>query len=192
VPGAGPGPGPAAGSGAGPGAERALVGAALLAALLPVAPTPLTTGPAIPTPHCFAGTGWRRHLPVGATVLVLPFDFDTEVAAMRWQAHTGIRFRIVGGYFLGPSRAGGPGLIGPDVTSTTWRFFARPADWRGPRPVSDADRAGLRREVRRWGVYAVLLAQGTPHADAIRATAERVYGPARQVDDVWFWPAPAG
>ncbi len=161
---------------------------ALLVALLPVVPTPLTTGLLTPTARCLTGADWRRYLPAGGTVLVLPLDFDSMLAGMRWQARAGVRFHLVGGYFLGPARPGGPGVLSAATTGTaTWKLFGDRVDWRDPPPVTDATRAALLREVREWGVDTVVLAAPTPHADVIRATAQRVYGPARRGGDVWYW-----
>jgi hypothetical protein len=113
------------------------------------------------------------------------------LAGMRWQASAGVRFRLAGGYFLGPAYPGGPGVLSA-ATTATWTFFAHGVDWRDPPPVTGATRAALLREARRWGVDTVVLAATTPHADVIRATAQQVYGPAHRIGDVWFWPVSTG
>jgi hypothetical protein len=155
-------------------------------ALLPLVPVPLRATAAEPLPRFFASGHWRGYVPAGGTVFVAPFGHEPALSAMRWQIRTGLRFRIVGGYFLGTDRGrtGDRARIGapPSATSTLLSL-------RGDDPVTvTADRAGeVRAELRNWRVDTVLLADAAPQAEAVRSTLEQVLGAGEHVDDVWVW-----
>jgi hypothetical protein len=159
-------------------------------ALLPLVPLPLRTVPVEPTPRFFTSGDWHHHVPANGIVLVAPYGQEPTNSAMRWQMSTDLRFRLVGGYFLGTDtgRTGDRGRIGPP-TSATFRFLSMRGD--GPSTV-DADAAAeMRGELRRWRVDTVLLADAAPKFDATRTALESVLGPGTHVDDMWVWrPVP--
>jgi len=73
-------------------------------ALLPLIPLPLHAGAAPPVP-----VGWQAafaRLAPDARVLVVPVPDSHTPEAMRWQADTGEPASLMGGWFVGPSRAG--------------------------------------------------------------------------------------
>jgi hypothetical protein len=73
-------------------------------ALLPLIPLPLQTGQAPPVP-----VGWQAafaRLGPDARVLVVPVPDSHTPDAMRWQADTGEPASLMGGWFVGPNRAG--------------------------------------------------------------------------------------
>ena len=164
-------------------AARRLGRVAIAAALVPLVPVPLRVDPAPPVPRFFTSGDWRSVIPAGGTAVIAPFDDMHTVLNMRWQTATGLGFRLVGGYFLGPrdgvtgrrAKLGAP----PSLTS---RAFTDP-------DAADevADPAAIRDELARWHVDAVLVGDQGPRDDRVRAAVERVLGPGRKVDDVWVW-----
>ncbi len=110
------------------GLARPLAVAAVgLVALVPLLPAlPLGSAPAH-TPVLF--TSRAAVLPAGAVALTFPFDRVPNTDAMLWQAVSGMRFRIVGGYVIVP---------GPDGRST-WQLNPP-----GPPVISAVFLAGTR------------------------------------------------
>jgi hypothetical protein len=167
---------------------RSLATVAVVAALLPLAPTPLPTVIAAATPRFFTSDDWRRYSHNGATLLCLPLGRDGILGAMRWQDRTGMGFRLVNGYFVGPAGGvrGRPAQIGASH-GPTWRLFDEGAGWSAPRRVTDDVRAAVLDELRGWRVDLVVIADRGPATPALVSTAELVLGPGRRVDDVWVW-----
>jgi hypothetical protein len=80
-----------------------LVGAALVALLPRV---PLRAEPLAPPPF-FTGAEVRR-IPADSVVLVAAFPTAQASRAMAWQALASMRYRMPGGYFVGPDARAGP------------------------------------------------------------------------------------
>jgi hypothetical protein len=72
-------------------------------ACLPLVPLPLPVASATPLPVGWSAAFGALHLPAGATVLVVPVPEVHLTAAMRWQADSGQRYDMIGGYFIGPA-----------------------------------------------------------------------------------------
>src|SRR4029450_2850084 len=85
------------------GAAMVMVAAALLA-LVPRGPL---GGTPVQVPAFFAGREVER-IPEGSVALLVPVPMAGNAAAMFWQATADLRFRIPGGYFVGPGPAGEP------------------------------------------------------------------------------------
>lgn len=176
---------------------RWLVAAALTAALVPLAPNPLSTidardAPAIfagarSHPHFFSSGKWRRVVPPGGSILILPTGWLTHLNAMYWQTRAGVGFKIFGGYFLIPEDGirGNPSQLGPPPSHTRAVFDADGL-WKR-QPASEKQIAAAREEIRTWRIDAAVLPLSHPAADAILTEAQRVFGPGRQLDNVWFW-----
>jgi hypothetical protein len=86
--------------------RRILPFAVAALALLPLIPLPFQASPVIPVP-----AGWQvafngLRLAPGARVLVVPAPYAHFPETMLWQADTGEPASFVGGYFVGPNRAG--------------------------------------------------------------------------------------
>jgi hypothetical protein len=140
-----------------------------------------------PTPAFFTSGAWRRVVPAGGTVLLLPTGWQNNLNGMVWQTRAGIGFKICGGYFLAPEDGirGNVSQLGPPPSRTREVFYAEDTwpKW----PAGDQAVDSARAEVRRWHVDAVVLPADHPAAAAIRAEADRVYGPGRRIGDVWVW-----
>jgi hypothetical protein len=83
-----------------------LVTAAAVLAALPLLPLPLPVQPAAATPPGWDTVFAALRLAPGARVLTVPVPTATLTAALRWQADTGERISLIGGYFQGPASGG--------------------------------------------------------------------------------------
>jgi len=168
-----------------PAGPRLVWAAAFLGALAPLVPTPL---PAVDTPRApaFVSSGeWRRYVPPGRSVVVVPVPTYMHIDGQRWAASQHLDMPIAGGYFLGPG-PGGRALYGapPRPSATLLDEVARTG--RVP-AVTDADRAALVTDLRYWRA-AVMLLGDVPHADQLRATLTDLLGtPPRHTGGAWVW-----
>ena len=85
---------------------RHLATAAAVLAVLPLVPVPFRAAALPPVPRGWQAAFTRLHLAAGARVLVLPIPDNRFSQAMRWQADTGEPATLIGGFFMGPDRAG--------------------------------------------------------------------------------------
>jgi hypothetical protein len=169
------------------GGRRTRVGGALLVAavflsLCPRLPYPSSSRP---VPAFFTRQG--RHLPAHAVALVAPFVVPPfKVDAMLWQVQTGLRYRMPGGYFIGPDRSGRP-VFGP-LPTTTAALLTQIQRGAGPVEVSDGVRRTVLADLAHWGVTTVIVGP-MPNADATVRFFERVLGRAPSEEgQVSWWP----
>jgi hypothetical protein len=154
--------------------------------LAPLAPRPYPVTAAAPVPAFFRESA--RWLPAGATVLVLPYPTATGTVPLTWQAAAGMRFRMPGGYFIGPAPGGqafvgGPGpLPVADTLIQVGQGGAAPA-------VTPALRAAFGQAMRYWGATAIVLGPGG--APGLAGFVQRLAGRAPQRAGgvlAWRWP----
>jgi hypothetical protein len=169
-----------------------VVGAgAVVVALLPIAPTPLTVDGRHPTPAFFATGAWRDHLPAGATVGLMPFGWQSDINMMQWQSEQHLDFKILNGYFLGPdpARDDKMGRFG----SGSYYVRTLLGEDRSTRlTLTDQQRAFCLRELRDWHTTALVLPADAPNGEILRDGADQILGPGRLVRDSWVWQVPAG
>ncbi|MDG6101512.1 hypothetical protein Daura_39385 [Dactylosporangium aurantiacum] len=171
-----------------PVAGRWLWTAALAMALLPLIPTPQPANDR-PLPPVFFSSGmWREHVPQQATVVVIPGGWWEGLDAMRWAVDARIDFKIAGGYFLAPDpndpehRA----MFGPTYPPT-WSLLGQVGN-DGVVPVLAPEQiAQARADLAYWKADRVILADGHGNSDAIRQTADQLFGPGEHIADVWVW-----
>ncbi|MFG1846281.1 DUF2079 domain-containing protein [Micromonospora carbonacea] len=180
-------------------AARAAWGLGLVAALLPLLPTPLLTRVREPVPAFITAGTWKEYVSPGGTLTPLPLTLDVTPDGQRWQAyalaHRQGEFRLPAGFFLGPGGPDGRGRIGPPP-----RTFDTLMDQAGrtglvPIVTEGSIRLSLA-DLRYWGVEVVVLADRVEGAkydldeDALRRTATALLGPPQRVNDVWLWRVP--
>jgi hypothetical protein len=169
----------------------------LVVALLPVFPTPLRTGARTPVPAFFSTGAWRSYLPDGATVVPVPLPRSPNPTwALDWQVAAGMRFRIAGGYFVGPWPADRYGPAGHGW----YDQHPRPTDAlllgvhpSGPLPtVTPADQANAAADLRFWGASALVMDPRTaPRPAQLKQLVDQLTGvTGRYVDGVWLWLVP--
>lgn len=175
---------------------RWVLAAALVVALLPLAPTQLLTTPRRPVPEFISSGQWRSYVPQGGTIVPVPLPSDLLPDGQRWQADAMARpgepvFAIPAGFFLGPG-PDGRSQIGPIPRPTHGLLFAAAKSGRVPR-VGEAQRTQAREDLRYWRASIVVLADHVHgakwpvHYDAVLRTATALFGPPERVSDVWLW-----
>lgn len=159
---------------------------ALVAVLLPIAPTPLETITRPATPAFFSDGTWRQYVTTGSVVTV-PLPNPGDAQALHWQVRADMGFPLADGYFVGPN---GPndkrGRYGaPDRPTAS--LLSDVHDSGNVPNVTDTQRAEAVADLRYWHADAVVLAPGA-NQQALQATMELLLRtPARYVDGVWLW-----
>jgi hypothetical protein len=137
----------------GKGWAAAVVAAAALIAVLPLVPRPLPSQPAVPLPAGWSATLGALRLPAGARVLVVPVPTPALDDALRWQADTGARISLIGGYFEGPDRTGQAHITSHIVLPLSEYLDA---EWKGTGDVPALPRAEVSATLRYWDPQAVI------------------------------------
>jgi hypothetical protein len=165
-----------------------LIALLMAVALVPVAPrwpyphvTVATTTPA------FFTTKAVDAVPAGAAVLTFPYPIYPENQAMLWQAVSGMRFKILGGYALVPGpdnvASDGPAPVVPATVPTTLI-----ADYTGlANPGPAATPADLRSLVQTYGIQALIVGPGGVDPAAAVALFTQTYGPPQVVGGIDLW-----
>jgi hypothetical protein len=160
-----------------------LAGAALVALLprVPLRAEPLR-------PPAFFTTDEVRRIPEGSVALVAPFPNAQASRAMTWQAVAGMRYRMPGGYFVGPDAQGRPKFGPVGTTLSGWMTKIR-IGWWSP-TLSPELRARLVADLERWQVGTVVV--GPMDASFTEATMVRFFTdllgrPPERTAGVWVW-----
>ncbi|GAA4700249.1 DUF2079 domain-containing protein [Phytohabitans rumicis] len=172
------------------------LGVAFAVALLPLVPVPLHTTVYEPIPRFFTSGTWRQYVTEGGVLAPVPPTSDVLPDGQRWQtyalSHGQGEFAIPAGFFLGPGGPDGKGRIGPVPRPSAELLFQVAQTGQVP-PITDADRAAAREDLRYWNAQVVVLADQVHGAKfavdqpaLLRATTE-LLGPPVRVDDVWLW-----
>jgi hypothetical protein len=159
----------------------------LIAALLPIAPTPVLVKRAMPVPAFFTSGQWRQYVHDDQSVLSGDANLWRDpFPEMDWDDATGQGFRMVGGYFIGPDRQGRGFFGGPD--RPTVGLLTAIERYGGNRRIADTQRTAFRADLRYWHTAIVVLSPDTPHHDALRYALGQLTGqPARQVPGALLW-----
>lgn len=171
-----------------PVAGRWLWAAALAMALLPLVPTPQPTNERPAAPIFFSSGAWRQHVPDQATVVVIPGGWWEGLDAMRWSTASDIDFKIAGGYFLAPdpNDPERKAMFGPTYPPT-WSLLSQVGSDGVVPQLAPEQVAQARADLAYWKADRVILADGHGNSDAIRQTADQLFGPGEHVVDVWVW-----
>jgi hypothetical protein len=169
--------------------RKATVAAAAVALVAagPLVPALIPTSEVPATPPAVAAAMAR--IGSGATVLFVPVPSGTETVPLRWQVGSGLRFRIVGGYFIGPAPGGQAYVDGPGPGPLARLILGVESTGRVLRP-SPAGRDLLRADLHRLGVTDLVLGPA-PHQRAVRRELVLLFGRAdRAVGAVALWAHP--
>ncbi|WBC15086.1 hypothetical protein O7600_29175 [Micromonospora sp. WMMA1998] len=160
-----------------------VAGVALLAALVPVLPTPLPVQKRPPVPHFVTSGEWRDHVAPGRTLVPVPVANMTSVY---WGSAALAEFAVPQGYFLAPvSPTDRTGRWGVEPQPTA-KLLTLVAEGRRGVEVTPAEVAQARADARHWRADAVALPRHR-RQEQLRAVLDACYGPGRRVDDVWLW-----
>ncbi len=167
---------------------RLLWWGAVLAALLPLAPTPLPVADRPAVPHFITAGTWRRYVQHDDQTLVpMPLGWWGELNEMRWAAQQRLEFRIPNGYFLGPDPlVPGQTLFGTRQPPTSELILEVERSDLVP-AIGDSERQQARADLRRWNAAIVVVPADNPHVQVLRRTLDLLLGTGQLVDDVWLW-----
>jgi hypothetical protein len=165
---------------------RLVVPAAVVAALLPVAPRPLPAAHRPPVPTYFTDGDWRGCAAPGGVLVPVPLPDGTNPDAMRWAAAADARFGLPQGWFIGPYGPNGHASLGVYPRPTA-QLLARVAASGVVPEITDEDRQTARADIAYWHASCVVLAH-RPHEEALRITLDALFGPGQDVTDVRVWP----
>jgi hypothetical protein len=140
--------------------------------LLPLLPRPLTTAEAPAVPEYFAAGD--RYIEGDPVLVVLPYPWAGQPVAMRWQSEAGYRFRMPGGYFLGPG-PDGRAYVGGGADPATAQLLTSVASEGVAPAVTPAEQQQAEADLRAWDADAVVLGPH-PAQDALRATVTALLG----------------
>jgi hypothetical protein len=159
----------------------------LVAALLPIAPTPVLATRAAPVPAFFTSGQWRNYVPDDQSVFVVDSVFWTgSFITMGWDNATGQDYRMVGGYFLGPQQ-NGQGNYGPPLRPTA-ELLINIVNYGASTRITAAQRAAFRADLRYWHAAIVVLGPDAPHHNQLRYVLNQLSGQsARQVPGALLW-----
>jgi hypothetical protein len=143
-----------------------------VACLVPLVPKPLEVIAAPAVPAYFTTTA--RELPKESVLVVLPYPVAGQPVAMRWQSLAHYRFRMPGGYFLGPAYDG-TAFVGGDTDPPTAMLLAQVASTGVAIAVTPADQVQAMRGFTAWGATQVVLGPDPAQA-ALRQTVSGLLG----------------
>ncbi|MFG2044223.1 hypothetical protein [Dactylosporangium sp. NPDC048998] len=169
-------------------AARWLWAVALLVALVPLIPTPQPASDRSPIPAFFSSGTWRETIPENSTIVPLPLGWYESLDAMQWATRANLEFRIVGGYFLAPNPDDPDkvAMFGP-ATRPTMQII-NDAGGNGTVPqITPDQQAQAKADIAFWHADFLVLPDQHGNSEAIRQTAEQLFGPGHHVSDVWIW-----
>ena len=160
----------------------------ILAALIPLLPTPLPAMADRPAPAFVTSETWRRYVHPGATLIPVPLPSNwLGRDTLSWSAQARQEFTVPEGYFLGPG-PDGTGHMGTRHLSRTTALITQTMTTAAAPLLSDADRVAVRADVARWHGEALVMRAEAGNLP-LRDLVSQVYGPAMTVSDVWLWRA---
>jgi hypothetical protein len=160
---------------------------ALVAALVPIAPTVLPTLRTPTLPAFFADGTWRQYLPPGTTIVPAPVPYSGAMDGAHWLANTGEAFATPGGYFIVPT----PDGAGAQFTSDQRRLggLLLQVNHTGWVPtVTERDRRAAIEDLRYWNAGLIVLEPGRYHGAQLRELLSALFGPPQEVGGVLLWP----
>jgi hypothetical protein len=153
--------------------------------LVPIIPVPLRGFSPEATPAFVTDGTWHRYVPDGRTLVPVPLPQSDAMTGMRWSAGTNLDMAIPRGFFVGPNGPDDRGdfLAPARPTSTLLHTVATT----GQVPaITDTDRRNALADLRFWRAAVVVLTP-VPYQARLRATLERLLGPAQTIDGAVVW-----
>lgn len=160
---------------------------AIVAVLLPIAPTELVTHQRPNSPSFFADGIWKSYVAPGGSLVPVPLPSTGEAEPLHWQVDAGLGYPMPEGYFVGPTSATDKqGRYGA-VPLRTSDLFAEVERTGQAAQITDADRDQALADLRQWNAD-VLVVGPRQNQDALRTTVELLLRkPAEFVGGVWIW-----
>lgn len=158
----------------------------VVAALLPLFPTPVPTAPGPVVPAFITSGAWRHYVNETQSVVAFPVTVRRAPTLISWSTATADDLRIANGYFLGPAAPGSSApSLGPQPRPTVTLINAIATTRHVPKFTS-AQRAAVVADLQYWHAALVVVAPGS-HVGLFKAAATELFGPGRLVQGVWIW-----
>jgi hypothetical protein len=162
--------------------------AALVIALLPLAPWPLPVGERDPVPSFYADGHWRQCADEGDVIIPVPLATPSEPGPMRYGTAARAGFGMPEGFFIGPYGPGGRATVGTYKRPTS-HLLAEVAKTGAVPEITDEHRAAARIDLGRWEAACVVLTEH-PNRIPLQVTLESLLGPGEYVADALVWKMP--
>jgi hypothetical protein len=112
-----------------------------------------------------------------------PYPLTSMAQPMLWQSNAGMRFRMLGGYAIGPG-ADGAGTFFPDSNPIEYCFLLIYTS----ASTKDCSTAQLTQSLRQLGVISIIAGDDQPNVALARSVVTQAVGARpRQVGGVWLW-----
>ena len=160
---------------------------AVVAVLLPIAPTELVVKDRPRTPVFFTDGTWRQYVGVNGTLVTVPLPSGSNSEPLHWQIDADLGFKMPEGYFIGPnSETDRRGRYGAIQRPTS--ILLDNVKESGVTPeITDVERAQAVEDLRYWNADVVVLPPRTNDA-ALRSTVDLLLNvPSELVGGVWVW-----
>ena len=158
--------------------------AMIVAAFLAIVPRVPRGGVQVQVPTFFTGRDVQR-IPVGSVALLAPYPSPRNAAPMFWQAMAGLRFRMPGGYFVGPDPSGKP-RYGSNSRRLSGVMAKIRSGWRAPK-LGPELRAELAGDLVYWQVSTVVIGPMERQARMVSFFTALLGRRPSQVGGVWVW-----
>jgi hypothetical protein len=158
--------------------------AMIMAAFLAIVPRVPRGGVQVQVPAFFTGRDVQR-IPEGSVALLAPYPSPRNASPMFWQAVADLRFRMPGGYFVGPDPSGRP-RYGPNPRRLSGVMSKIQSGWRAPK-LGPGLRAELAGDLAHWRVGTVVVGPTKGQATMVQFFTELVGRRPSQVGGVWVW-----
>ncbi|MGX6600914.1 hypothetical protein ACWKSP_02075 [Micromonosporaceae bacterium Da 78-11] len=161
----------------------------IVAALVPLIPTPLPVVDKPRPPEFITSGTWRTYVPAGSSLVPVPLPGKAKYGldSLGWGVAE-LDFDMPEGYFLapGPDGFGYPGAAPP----STLTVLVSRTYWAGrTATVNPQLRADVLADLRRWH-GSVVVVRARPQDETYRVLVEKLLGPPQRNLDVWVWPIP--
>jgi hypothetical protein len=165
-------------------APRLVALAMIVAAFLAIAPRVPRGGVQVQVPAFFTGRD-AQHIPEGGVALLAPYPSPRNVSPMSWQAMADLRFRMPGGYFVGPDPSGRP-RYGSNPRRLSGVMTKIQSGWRAPK-LGPGLRAELAGDLAHWRVGTVVVGPTRNQATMVQFFTELLGRGPSPVGGVWVW-----
>jgi hypothetical protein len=160
---------------------------AVVAVLLPIAPTELVVKDRPRTPLFFTDGTWRQYVGVNGTLVTVPLPSGSNSEPLHWQIDADLGFKMPEGYFIGPnSETDRRGRYGAIQRPTS--ILLDNVKESGVTPqITDVERAQAVEDLRYWNADVLVLPPRNNDA-ALRSTVDLLLNvPSELVGGVWVW-----
>ncbi|QHY97171.1 Poly-beta-1,6-N-acetyl-D-glucosamine synthase [Streptomyces sp. S4.7] len=172
-----------------PRAHRVVGLVAVVAALLPIMPTPQPVRERAEVPRFITDGMYRDFVAEGESVVPVPLPSPAEADALHWQSSTGFGFSVPGGYFNGPWGPDRMGIYGasPRYTSN----LLRDVRYGGRIPdIGTSWREQAKLDLAFWKAGVVVLAP-QDNDEALYEVVSKLLGrPGERMGGAWVWDIP--